>query len=993
MINPSLVRPDQVDPMLTAGRDPRHVLANVRRAAIRLPQTAVRAWPARRVGMVAVAGLLLLSAALLGHWTPLQAQEGEAPAPEATGASGVTIRIDRLVDRITYTIVDRFQVQLSGLDAATTYEVRVSSDGPRLGLGGCGTSARTQTATVTGETAQDLLFIVWACGLGAGTVTAEVRAAGAATAAVTVSQGVTVLPIPDYVPAAERRAAERSLRGVSSATTPVKTPGIVKNLQHGRFATEIEYTWNEPGSGSFPLSGYGVLMWKGSEDHPGWGEAVNLPTSPRRKRYTGLELDTLYKFRIHACNQDQHSKASYCGWWTDIHEVRTGKKPKPPHTISFDQRSLTSVRAKWSIAADSGGVSRTGFLIRYWPRSNTSDTTTVHVTDKNARRHTLTGLTQGTRYAAKFRTCNDTQSCTVGDWSADHHFETTSPEQVSPNPTVAPTPEAIDPVCPTISGTAVLPANMQVDVVPQPRRLASLCWSPSLFGVSYFVQATDNLSNLDDEDRGDWYNVHSTSEQPHVNAKAQRLQLNLDQIMTKAGKVVGLAENAAYGIRIAMRDDRQRVSYTKAIIIIDTPITRADGAGGTITIRWIPVGTVLASTNYGTGYHELRYRQSDGDHTTDKWTPAFQAPPTTAFRLESNPDEIEGLSLGPMYAVQLVYRDDISKDNASDVDVFAARNAYVWPSNSAPSDGSRVATFPLTRRLSSSRFLYRICGDSFGPPGDQRRAAWETLINGAFQQWSQATNGLVTFGRVLLPCATDAESNVDYNQITAKIKEILVRGAYRTDDQIGGDVREYVDRLRSNGVIRRLHDSDVQQPEILMYDDISLGRLVTVGAFLNIATDIGYTKECWFNSDDTYAPALMCAVPGGQTTDIIVRRGAYDAAPAGQTSPYIKEYVAKSSDKLELPAASASFNKCLNDSDNIYSAFQTMLHEIGHVLGIGGATDGDKYTNGHPLITDSVVNYDWKVLPGSPNGEPDCAPHPFDIMAIFALYQTGFGTS
>ena len=32
----------------------------------------------------------------------------------------------------------------------------------------------------------------------------------------------------------------------------------------------------------------------------------------------------------------------------------------------------------------------------------------------------------------------------------------------------------------------------------------------------------------------------------------------------------------------------------------------------------------------------------------------------------------------------------------------------------------------------------------------------------------------------------------------------------------------------------------------------------------------------------------------------------------------------------------------------------------------------------HPLITDTVMNY---------IGEPDCSPHPFDIMAIHALYQ------
>jgi len=69
----------------------------------------------------------VVAAALLGWWTPLQAQTGEPAAPQATGASGVTLRLADLVDRITYTIVDRFEVQLSGLNAATTYEVRVTA--------------------------------------------------------------------------------------------------------------------------------------------------------------------------------------------------------------------------------------------------------------------------------------------------------------------------------------------------------------------------------------------------------------------------------------------------------------------------------------------------------------------------------------------------------------------------------------------------------------------------------------------------------------------------------------------------------------------------------------------------------------------------------------------------------------------------------------------------------------------------------------------------
>ncbi len=35
------------------------------------------------------------------------------------------------------------------------------------------------------------------------------------------------------------------------------------------------------------------------------------------------------------------------------------------------------------------------------------------------------------------------------------------------------------------------------------------------------------------------------------------------------------------------------------------------------------------------------------------------------------------------------------------------------------------------------------------------------------------------------------------------------------------------------------------------------------------------------------------------------------------------------------------------------------------------------------------MNYDGEVPPSGTLDEPDCAPHPFDIMAIYAMYQTG----
>ena len=76
-----------------------------------------------------------------------------------------------------------------------------------------------------------------------------------------------------------------------------------------------------------------------------------------------------------------------------------------------------------------------------------------------------------------------------------------------------------------------------------------------------------------------------------------------------------------------------------------------------------------------------------------------------------------------------------------------------------------------------------------------------------------------------------------------------------------------------------------------------------------------------------------------------------------------------------------NFNTCL------------MVHEAGHALGLSGFTwlEFWRYQTAHPTIPDSVMNYDSKVsraIVPQGFGEPDCSPHPFDIMAIEALYQT-----
>ena len=136
--------------------------------------------------------------------------------------------------------------------------------------------------------------------------------------------------------------------------------------------------------------------------------------------------------------------------------------------------------------------------------------------------------------------------------------------------------------------------------------------------------------------------------------------------------------------------------------------------------------------------------------------------------------------------------------------------------------------------------------------------------------------------------------------------------------------------------------------------------------------------------------------------DSILWSNASDGTPRKVNIPGIdNEY---STDDVE-------FNKCMEkpNGDKDFYLYETMLHESGHALGLSALTaqsvplgGRSVYVGSHPTIPDTVMNYDHESLfiydpsrpvnerwirPG-PDREPDCSPHPFDIMAIHALYQT-----
>ena len=94
-------------------------------------------------------------------------------------------------------------------------------------------------------------------------------------------------------------------------------------------------------------------------------------------------------------------------------------------------------------------------------------------------------------------------------------------------------------------------------------------------------------------------------------------------------------------------------------------------------------------------------------------------------------------------------------------------------------------------------------------------------------------------------------------------------------------------------------------------------------------------------------------------------------------------------DNATVSGDDISFNTCQTGHVGMdFSKYEVVMHEAGHALGMSNFDIAEPIASyiAHPSIPDSVMNYDWLV--DQIANEPDCSPHPVDIMAIESLYQT-----
>ena len=304
-----------------------------------------------------------------------------------------------------------------------------------------------------------------------------------------------------------------------------------------------------------------------------------------------------------------------------------------------------------------------------------------------------------------------------------------------------------------------------------------------------------------------------------------------------------------------------------------------------------------------------------------------------------------------IYAMQLVYGPTTTSSGRTitiEPTIFSARDVYVWPSDSAPGKGWRVANFPSFGHWKKGKYDYHICEGTFVP--QTALPGWIDLIHHAFGQWEEAAPDLLTISGSSGSCETDGQPISNHLPMT------VIRALFNENNEI-----YMVDP--SN---RWLWPLGLRELWITAHNKLFFCIMTGADACV-------ISPRYW---DPTRAPGK--ALNNG-SVDVLIhhRRGGQntDLSDANQFG-----------DNQDV-----SFNTCFENHntighDNDFINYWLMVHEAGHALGLSQFSYLNPVSQGvaHPNQIDSVMNYDTETGVG----EPDCSPHPLDIMAIYALYQT-----
>ena len=520
------------------------------------------------------------------------------------------------------------------------------------------------------------------------------------------------------------------------------------------------------------------------------------------------------------------------------------------------------------------------------------------------------------------------------------------------------------------------------------------------------------------------------------------LRLNLDELIDRSGTIVGLTSEDHYDYQFTATDkNNNKIGNVSDVIrITSNPLLSGGKAyspgSGQAYLEW---DRDTSANNYAIRYRHLLGEGSGDRHSDDDWAKGSTWPyyssetfPEITDASMDGKETLTGLNDGEIYAFRVNYDLPGTTSDPRAVHVFSARDAYVWVSGGSPS--GRVASFPSFGHHAGKTFEYVLCGSTFNDPATplvDESAKWVPLIKDAFELWATALDDFITVResttKRCLPTPMASPGDADY---PTQLQTFMVSDDQQNDIRMfdvfdWSDPKQYVgfpevraDVLKDCLVPKSLSERipacvtsfhgytglgdnlELRQRYNMIIDDYVAGNITYTEARISIAASIqlNIALEDLPNAGDPI-----------RGVDVSFRRQLFHYpdpengdAPAGPNRP--------------TPATGRSevtrFNACLSRGDpdhndngatDPYYAYATTVHEAGHALGLSALSKyfafneligtADTYKDSHPTIPESVLNYDGSVreyagwLP-SGHSEPDCFPHPFDIMAMYALYQS-----
>ena len=693
------------------------------------------------------------------------------------------------------------------------------------------------------------------------------------------------------------------------------------------------------------------------------------------------ETTASYSLKARASDGEAHTDVAVDITVTDVNEP-----PDAPATPTVTANSSTGLTVTWQ-APRNTGPDITDYDVQFRVGDSGTPTPVTH-TGTATQTDILLALAPNTTYGARVLAKNPEGESNWSSWGS-----VTTP----PAPLDAPT---------------------GLDVVPLPVRRAILSWDAVTNASGYDVEIQALGGNW-----GDTSHPNPSYKETHT-VSATSYEIVLDNILTDKGLA-----NAPYAYEFRVKATNSSGTYlgsdySDEVTIIDTPITKANGDSrdttdgmGKATLEWTQIPNILG-TGYAGGTYSFRYRkireekfrfgeQSEDSRWLLDWTPAdFVTNDPTLYDPSTG---ITNLDIRSVYAIQLIYK------KTSSYQVYAARDVYVWPSDRpSHSYGERIATYPLSFPEEDKVYTYRICENTFPDGtmenGKDRRTEWRKVVIHALEQWEVATDGLVTMDPELYTQSeVDADPNLaadmvgrskectdftDY--IDRMVQEIQSNPEYGFGPGVVlkkehvKKIRNFLRNLSGRSDLQSRHEEQLNEIKVVDVDHAyeRLGRrtLRSVfsrdAAFSELAMDVGLHDCIFGGAAGCVHKHIRDGTDFNGTADILLHKTKLGEDPP--TLPGADETVERTD---------VRFNKCPMTPS---ASYEVLVHEAGHVWGIYEVVQGveDRLTlrRGYHLYHPLVPTSRDTVMSGNREGFR-CSPHPFDIMAIYALYQVPFGVT